>query len=93
MVKSAKTTEPAHRIVDFLESSIRRVWHYEELCFSAVAVFVNLTASSDAGTCGRKVKQRLNTEGRQLVVFCHGLKLLASDGKQTESRLEGFQGP
>jgi len=31
---------------------------------------------------GRKLKQRLNREGSEVVTFCHGLKLEAADGKQ-----------
>ena len=41
-----------------------------------------LTASLDAGTSWRKLKQRLNAEGGQPVTFCHGLKLQAPGGKQ-----------
>lgn len=33
----------------------------------------------------RKHKQWLNAEGSQPVTFCHGLKLLAPDGKQRET--------
>jgi len=40
-----------------------------------------LTDSADAGAYWRKLKQRLNQEGSQVVTFCHGLKLPAPDGK------------
>ena len=82
MVKSTKNTEQANHIAVFQEASIRRVWHNEEWWFSVVDVCAILTASLDAGTSWRKLKQRLNAEGGQPVTFCHGLKLQAPGGKQ-----------
>jgi len=82
MVRSAKITEPANHIAVFQETTIRRVWHNEEWWFSVVDVCAILTASLDAGTSWRKLKQRLNAEGGQPVTFCHGLKLQAPGGKQ-----------
>lgn len=41
-----------------------------------------LTDSADAGAYWRKLKQRLQEEGSEVVTFCHGLKLSASDGKK-----------
>jgi hypothetical protein len=41
-----------------------------------------LTESADAGAYWRKLKQRLSEEGSEVVTNCHGLKLLAPDGKQ-----------
>jgi len=41
-----------------------------------------LTDSVDAGAYWRKLKQRLTKEGSQVVTFCHGLKLMAPDGKR-----------
>ena len=40
-----------------------------------------LTDSVDAGAYWRKLKQRLIEEKSEVVTFCHGLKLPASDGK------------
>ena len=85
MKKTTNPTEPANHIAVFQESSIRRVWHNEEWWFSVVDVCAILTASPDAGAYWRKLKQRLNAEGGQPVTFCHGLKLLAPDGKQRET--------
>ena len=82
MVKSTKNTEQANHIAVFQEASIRRVWHNEEWWFSVVDVCAILTASLDAGTSWRKLKQRLNAESGQPVTFCHGLKLQAPGGKQ-----------
>ena len=40
-----------------------------------------LTESTDPGAYWRKLKQRLKQEGSEVVTFCHGLKLMAPDGK------------
>ena len=40
-----------------------------------------LADSVDSGSYWRKLKQRLLAEGSEVVTFCHGLKLEASDGK------------
>ena len=92
MVKRAKFTESGNHIAVFQESSIRRVWHNEEWWFSVADVCAILTASPDAGAYWRKLKQRLNAEGGQPVTFCHGLKLLAPDGKQRETDCANTEG-
>ena len=71
-----------NKIVVFESKKIRRIWHNEEWYFSVVDVCGALTDSPDAGAYWRKLKQRLNEEGSQVVTFCHGLKLEASDGKK-----------
>lgn len=40
-----------------------------------------LKTKKDAGAYWRKLKQRLKAEGSDVVTNCHGLKLIASDGK------------
>ena len=70
------------RIVVFQEQAIRRTWHEDAWWFSVVDVCAVLTDSRDAGAYWRKLKQRLGTEGSEVVTFCHGLKLEAPDGKQ-----------
>lgn len=40
-----------------------------------------LTDSLDANAYWRKLKQRLKAEGNETVTNCHGLKMLAPDGK------------
>lgn len=40
-----------------------------------------LTESVDVSAYWRKVKQRLKEEGNETVTNCHGLKMLAADGK------------
>jgi prophage antirepressor-like protein len=71
-----------NKIVVFESKKIRRIWHNEEWFFSVVDVCGALTDSPDAGAYWRKLKQRLNKEGSEVVTFCHGLKLKASDGKK-----------
>jgi len=69
-------------VVLFSEKTIRRVWHNNEWYFSVVDICAALTDSVDAGAYWRKLKQRLVSETDQVVTFCHGLKLLAADGKK-----------
>ena len=72
-------------LVVFQGKKIRRVWHDEEWWFSVVDVCEVLTDSVDAGAYWRKLKQRLKEEGSEVVTNCHGLKLLAPDGKMRET--------
>ena len=51
-----------------------------------------LTESVDAGAYWRKLKQRLNEEGSEVVTFCHGLKLESSDGKKYETDCADTEG-
>ncbi|MDP3342998.1 MAG: Bro-N domain-containing protein, partial [Hydrogenophaga sp.] len=92
IVKSTQAAEPENHIAVFQETSIRRVWHNEAWWFSVVDVCAILTASPDAGAYWRKLKQRLNAEGGQPVTFCHGLKLMAPDGKQRETDCANTEG-
>ena len=85
MKQPTPATLSENHIAVFQESSIRRVWYSEEWWFSVVDVCAILTASPDAGAYWRKLKQRLKAESGQPVTFCHGLKLVASDGKQRET--------
>jgi prophage antirepressor-like protein len=61
-------------IVVFESKHVRRVWHNEKWYFSVVDVCGALTDSPNAGAYWRKLKQRLNQEGSEIVTFCHGLK-------------------
>ena len=67
----------------FEEKKVRTLWSddKEEWYFSIVDVIAVLTDSVDANAYWRKLKQRLNTEGNETVTNCHGLKMLAADGK------------
>jgi DNA-damage-inducible protein D len=73
---------PENHLVVFQEKAIRRTWHNEAWWFSVADVCGVLTESPDAGAYWRKLKQRLVTEGSEVVTLCHGLKLVAPDGKQ-----------
>ena len=67
----------------FEEKKVRTVWDDkdEKWYFSIVDVVVVLTDSADAAAYWRKLKQRLKAEGNETVTNCHGLKMLAADGK------------
>ncbi|MEW6600723.1 MAG: Bro-N domain-containing protein [Nitrospirota bacterium] len=66
----------------FKGRKIRKTIHNNEWWFSVVDVCSVLAESPDGGAYWRKLKQRLNEEGSEVVTFCHGLKLVASDGKK-----------
>lgn len=76
----------------FQSQKIRRIWHEEQWFFSVVDVCSALTESIDAGAYWRKLKQRLNKEGSQVVTFCHGLKLEAADGKKYKTDCANTEG-
>ncbi len=70
------------KLIVFNQKSIRRILHKNKWWFSVIDVVGALTDSIDAGAYWRKLKQRLNEEESEVVTFCHGLKLEASDGKK-----------
>ena len=70
-----------NKMIAFRGKGIRRTLHKNEWWFSIVDICRALTDSPDAGAYWRKLKQRLNEEGSEVVTFCHGLKLEAEDGK------------
>jgi DNA-damage-inducible protein D len=61
---------------------VRKILFNDEWCFSIIDICGVLVESTDSGAYWRKLKQRLVAEGSQVVTFCHGLKLEASDGKK-----------
>jgi hypothetical protein len=67
----------------FGDDKIRAIWDedQEKWYFSIVDVVAVLTDSADANAYWRKLKQRLKQEGNETVTDCHGLKMLAADGK------------
>ena len=67
----------------FEERKVRTVWddEAETWYFAIVDVVAILTESADAAAYWRKLKQRLKAEGNETVTNCHGLKMLAADGK------------
>jgi hypothetical protein len=80
------------KLVVFQDKQIRRTQHNGEWWFSVVDVCHALTDSVDAGAYWRKLKQRLNAEGSEVVTNCHGLKLVASDGKKRETDCANTEG-
>jgi prophage antirepressor-like protein len=85
-------TMTQNKIVVFESKKIRSIWYNEEWYFSVVDVCGALTDSPDPGAYWRKLKQRLNEEGSQIVTFCHGLKLEAPDGKMRETDCANTKG-
>ena len=67
----------------FEQKQVRSIWdeEQEKWYFSIVDVITILTESIDPQAYWRKLKQRLKQEGNQTVTECHGLKMLAADGK------------
>ena len=65
------------------QKKIRTLWDekIEKWYFSIVDVIGVLTESVDPNAYWRKLKQRLKEEGNETVTNCHGLKMLALDGK------------
>jgi DNA-damage-inducible protein D len=80
------------KIVLFKNQKIRKTIHNNEWWFSVVDVCGALTDSPDAGAYWRKLKQRLVEEESQVVTFCHGLKLMAPDGKFYETDCANTEG-
>ena len=67
----------------FEEHKVRTSWNKEEekWYFSVIDIVAILTESKDPTAYWRKLKQRLKAEGNETVTNCHGLKMLAPDGK------------
>ena len=68
----------------FEDRPIRTAWdaENEEWLFSIVDVVGILSESKDPAAYWRKLKQRLKEEGNETVTNCHGLKMIAADGKR-----------
>lgn len=67
----------------FEDKKVRTLWdaEHEKWYLSIVDVVSVLTESIDPNAYWRKLKQRLKAEGNETVTNCHGLKMLAPDGK------------
>lgn len=72
-------------MVLFENSKIRRQKYDGEWYYSIFDVVDILTESKDSMSYWRKLKQRLNKEGNESVTNCHGLKMVAKDGKLRET--------
>lgn len=80
------------KLAIFKGKEIRRTLHDDEWWFSVIDVCGVLTDSRDAGAYWRKLKQRLKAEGSEVVTNCHGLKLVASDGKRRQTDCANTEG-
>jgi len=80
------------KIAIFKGKRIRKTLYKNEWWFSVVDVCEVLTDSPDAGAYWRKLKERLKEEGSEVVTFCHGLKLIAPDGKMRETDCADTEG-
>ena len=67
----------------FEQKQVRSIWdaEKEKWYMSIVDVIAVLTESIDPNAYWRKLKQRLKEEGNETVTNCHGLKMMAQDGK------------
>ena len=72
-----------NKIQIFEKQPIRAIWdeENEKWWFAVVDVIKVLTESIDPAAYWRKLKQRLKEEGNETVTNCHGLKMIAIDGK------------
>jgi len=80
------------KLAIFKGKEIRRTLHNDEWWFSVVDVCAVLTDSRDAGAYWRKLKQRLKAEGSEVVTICHGLKLIAPDGRKRKTDCADTEG-
>ena len=71
----------------FEEQQVRSIWdaEQEKWYISIIDVIAILTESVDANAYWRKLKQRLKKEGNETVTNCHGLKMIAADGKMRKT--------
>jgi len=65
----------------FEQSAIRREWYDNRWYYSVTDIISVLTESLDPLAYWRKLKERLKSEGNESVTKCHGLKMIANDGK------------
>lgn len=73
-----------NKIQLFEDKRIRTAWdsEKEEWYFSVIDVVAVLTESTNPTAYWRKLKQRLKEDGNETVTNCHGLKMIAPDGKR-----------
>lgn len=73
--------EENKNLILFENNKIRRQEYNGEWYYSIVDIIGILSESPNPSAYWRKLKQRLNEEESEVVTKCHGLKLLAKDGK------------
>jgi len=91
-MRTNKEEKNLNSIALFKGQKIRRIIFRKEWWFSVVDICGALTDSPDPGAYWRKLKQRLSEEGDEAVTFCHGLKLMAEDGKMRETDCANTEG-
>ena len=92
MAKTSQTTEPAHHIAVFQETTIRRTWHNEEWWFALSDVIAVLTDSADPRQYIKKMRSRDAALDANWGTTCTPLALLAPDGKQRETNCANTEG-
>lgn len=80
------------KISIFNDKQVRKIFYNNEWYFSIVDVCSVLVESTNPGAYWRKLKQRLIAEGSEVVTFCHGLKLMSSDGKKYKTDCTSTEG-
>jgi prophage antirepressor-like protein len=76
-MKNKDLPEQRYQIILFEDKNIRRIWNEGEWFYSIADLVGILVDSKDSNAYWRQLKKR----EPQLVTICHGLKLLAPDGK------------
>lgn len=70
------------KLLNFSGRNIRTTEEYGGTWYAVVDVIDSLVATQSPGSYWRKLKQRLNEEGSEVVTNCHTFKMMARDGKQ-----------
>jgi len=83
-----------HKIQLFEEKKVRTHWddEQEKWYFSVQDVVAILSQSVNPQAYWRKLKERLLKEGNETVTNCHGLKMLAADGKMRMTDVADMEG-
>lgn len=80
--KGVEKTGEENKLVVFQESTIRRVWHNEEWCYSVIDIIEILSESKNPRRYWSDLKRKLKKEGYdELYENIVQLKMEASDGK------------
>lgn len=84
------------KVIDkvFENNHIRTIWNADEEKYyiSVIDIIAVLTDSKDSNAYWRKLKQRLKEEGNETVTNCHGLKMIAKDGKSRMTDVVDIEG-
>ena len=86
------STNVSIKVPIFDEKEVRKIIFNNEWYFSVIDICAVLVESSDPGAYWRKLKQRLISEGAEVVTFCHGLKLMSIDGKKYKTDCVNTEG-